>query len=972
MSIQISSASNTITGAATAEAQAATLSNGPVPNVTLAPAATATSATPVTLGTATPASGLDGDSLAVTLTSDAVFGIAGTSRLVLAKGTLIYTPGVITAALDGTNDTIRYAVTDRMTGTSVIESQNVALSSPTLTKLSSLWPVGVGLAVDANGNLFGVLSYTIMNVAPTRTINSDYQALFELAKTSGGYATTPTILVSLETGGSNGIFSWGGVDGFSAPNLVIDTEGHVIYATYSYQGGTVVNASTTPIILDGATPSLSRITDPNGDLFGTTSAGTVFEIIRSASGYASSLTTVANFEGTRPSANLTIDANGDLFGINGNTVYEIAKTADGYASVPTTLVSFDPALGLSPAWYSAPVLASDVNGNLFGTTQSGGTSGLGTVYEIVKTASGYASTPTTLASFNGTNGSQPSTGVVVDPNGNLFGTTPTGGTSGDGTVFEIAKTANGYASTPATLVNTGSSIGLTADANGDLFFTTYGKPGRSNVGVYEITNSGFAPPKTITGTAEGLVTTDIAAPSPFWDVVIADPNTEQTEAVTVTLSAPANGLLMAPDAASYNANTATYSFSSGTYNVSSGIYTVTGSAADVTSALHSLTFVPTVHQVASGGTVTTGFTIQVSDTIGYSASDSTTSVVATASGGPASSAGVSALYQTFMQIALAPDQASSVAVQINNGTQTAAQYEASLFGSPAALSSMLPSLIATDAFYGVTPSSSVLASVGATVQGWSSLGLSTLDQWNLLGLQFAHNGTFGALYDALDNSTFVADVYTTIFGHTPAAPLRDVLASDITSLAWIYRGYDSAHSDTLGGKGALFGTLLYWGEVSQLGSYYTGANTFLTNLANTALSSGAVPTYGQGAELRSRFPNGIAAPPIAAEISARTIDPAASSQTMRFLAGAANDTLMLNNGATDALNVGALLTTESVITPTDFPPFASQPVAIQSSDALQASQPTGQTSAAPVLQDFVYSATSTHDMIRQNAQVIYQ
>src|SRR5271165_5442956 len=56
-------------------------------------------------------------------------------------------------------------------------------------------------------------------------------------------------------------------------------------------------------------------------------------------------------------------------------------------------------------------------GNLFGTTQSGGANGDGTVFEL---AAG-SGTITTLASFNGTNGANPETGLVRDPRGNLFG-----------------------------------------------------------------------------------------------------------------------------------------------------------------------------------------------------------------------------------------------------------------------------------------------------------------------------------------------------------------------------------------------------------------------------------------------------------------------------------------------------------------------------------------------------------------------
>jgi uncharacterized repeat protein (TIGR03803 family) len=59
------------------------------------------------------------------------------------------------------------------------------------------------------------------------------------------------------------------------------------------------------------------------------------------------------------------------------------------------------------------------------------------VFEIAKTDGGYASTPTTLVSFNGTDGSGPFAGLIADPTGNLFGTTGFGGANDGGTVFEI-------------------------------------------------------------------------------------------------------------------------------------------------------------------------------------------------------------------------------------------------------------------------------------------------------------------------------------------------------------------------------------------------------------------------------------------------------------------------------------------------------------------------------------------------------
>ena len=51
------------------------------------------------------------------------------------------------------------------------------------------------------------------------------------------------------------------------------------------------------------------------------------------------------------------------------------------------------------------------------------------MFEMAKTSSGYASTPTTLVSFDNTNGSFPYAGLIADANGNLFGTTEEGGAS---------------------------------------------------------------------------------------------------------------------------------------------------------------------------------------------------------------------------------------------------------------------------------------------------------------------------------------------------------------------------------------------------------------------------------------------------------------------------------------------------------------------------------------------------------------
>jgi hypothetical protein len=114
-------------------------------------------------------------------------------------------------------------------------------------------------------------------------------------------------------------------------------------------------------------------------------------------------------------------------------------------AILTTPVGFNFTDGSSPR----DSLLLDANGDLFGTTGGGGAGDAGTAFEITKTASGYASVPTTLVSFSGDDGADPAAGLIADASGDLFGTT-SAGANGDGTVFEIKKTAAGYASASTT------------------------------------------------------------------------------------------------------------------------------------------------------------------------------------------------------------------------------------------------------------------------------------------------------------------------------------------------------------------------------------------------------------------------------------------------------------------------------------------------------------------------------------------
>jgi uncharacterized repeat protein (TIGR03803 family) len=210
-------------------------------------------------------------------------------------------------------------------------------------------------------------------------------------------------------------------------------------------------------------------------------------------------TTLINFNGTNgayPWAGLTADAAGNLFGTtlsqgpNGDgTVFEIPYSNGSYASTPTTLVSFNGTDGSAPS----TGLLADAGGDLFGTTWSGGANGNGTVFEVPYADGSYASTPTVLAAVDGANESFVMGGLIADNAGDLFDTSALGGAYGYGNVFEIAYSNGGYATTPVTVTsfNNGDGAspyaGLVEDAAGNLFGTTYegGQNGLSGV-VFEL------------------------------------------------------------------------------------------------------------------------------------------------------------------------------------------------------------------------------------------------------------------------------------------------------------------------------------------------------------------------------------------------------------------------------------------------------------------------------------------------------
>ena len=158
----------------------------------------------------------------------------------------------------------------------------------------------------------------------------------------------------------------------------------------------------------------------------------------------------------------------------------------------TTLASFNGTDGAGP--YSSAGLTLS-GGTLYGTTERGGSSGYGTVFALPVTGG----TPTTLASFNVTNGAWPDAGVTLS-GGTLYGTTRQGGADGYGTVFSVPVTG-GPVTTLATLNGSNDGAypiaGVTV-SGGTLYGTTW-KGGAGGYGtVFSVPVTGGTPTALVT------------------------------------------------------------------------------------------------------------------------------------------------------------------------------------------------------------------------------------------------------------------------------------------------------------------------------------------------------------------------------------------------------------------------------------------------------------------------------------------
>jgi uncharacterized repeat protein (TIGR03803 family) len=292
------------------------------------------------------------------------------------------------------------------------------------------------------------------------------------------------------------------------------SNGTVFKITPSGELTTLYNFCSQNHCTDGANPVAALIQATDGSFYGTTSygganyEGTVFRVtpggkLKTLYSFCSRKRACA--DGVAPYAALIQTSNGDLYGTtsgagaNGDygTVFKI--TPNGKL---TTLHSFDGGDGANP---TAGLLQA-TNGNLYGTTTGGGATSNGTVFQI--TPSGKL---TTLYSFcsqnNCTDGQTPYAGLVQDTNGNLYGTTSAGGANSVGTVFSLSVGLGPFVETNPTSGKVGTAVKiLGTDLTGATSVTFNG-----TAAVFKVVSASLIKTTVPTGATTGTV--EVTIPS---------------------------------------------------------------------------------------------------------------------------------------------------------------------------------------------------------------------------------------------------------------------------------------------------------------------------------------------------------------------------------------------------------------------------------------------------------------------------
>ena len=176
----------------------------------------------------------------------------------------------------------------------------------------------------------------------------------------------------------------------------------------------------------------------------------IFMFVASASAaptYSLIYTFSGGADGSLPQGSVLLDQSGNLYGVtaqggasNKGVVFQLVPPNGGGSWIETVLHSFSGSDGATPA---GGLLLH--GGSFYGVTTSGGSSNLGTVFQL--TQSGGVWTETVLHSFSGSDGVNPTVAPIADSAGALYGITPVGGASNQGVVFKLTQSSGVWTET---------------------------------------------------------------------------------------------------------------------------------------------------------------------------------------------------------------------------------------------------------------------------------------------------------------------------------------------------------------------------------------------------------------------------------------------------------------------------------------------------------------------------------------------
>jgi len=322
------------------------------------------------------------------------------------------------------------------------------------------------LSLRVPGAALLIVTAAFLVLAPGAWAGGSYRTLYRFEPKDGDFPVGA--LISDAAGNLYGTASEGGKGAYCAYYGC----GTVFKLTPNRRGGWTESLLYTFCSLsncsDGGFPAGSLIFDQAGNLYGATGqggiagGGTVFKLTPSRDGswYESVLYSFCSLkscsDGLSPNDGLIFDKAGNLYGttqsggrgepIGAGTAFRLAPTRDGSWS-ESVLYRFCAFQNCSDGKGPSSGLIFDQTGNLYGTTVQGGAAeGVGTVFELTPNRDG-SWTESVLYRFcsltNCEDGAQPSADLIFDQAGNLDGTTNDGGSAGAGTVFELTPNRDG-------------------------------------------------------------------------------------------------------------------------------------------------------------------------------------------------------------------------------------------------------------------------------------------------------------------------------------------------------------------------------------------------------------------------------------------------------------------------------------------------------------------------------------------------